>query len=49
MSIFAGTNGYLDDLPVEKVLPFDAEFLKYMKANKPHIGDYPQNRAAQRC
>ncbi len=39
MSIFAGTNGYLDDLPVEKVLPFEAEFLKYMKANKPHIGE----------
>ncbi|NPV74704.1 MAG: F0F1 ATP synthase subunit alpha [Pelotomaculum sp.] len=39
MSIFAGTNGYLDDLPVEKVLPFEAEFLKYMKTNKPHIGE----------
>jgi len=39
MSIFAGVNGYLDDLPVDLVLPFEAEFLKHMKANKPHIGE----------
>jgi F-type H+-transporting ATPase subunit alpha len=39
MSIFAGVNGYLDDLPVDLVLPFEAEFLNHMKANKPHIGE----------
>jgi F-type H+-transporting ATPase subunit alpha len=39
MSIFSAANGYLDDLPVEQVQPFEAEFLKYMKANKPQIGE----------
>ncbi len=38
MSIYAAANGYLDDLPVEMVQPFEAELLKYMKANKPNIG-----------
>ena len=38
VSIFAGANGYLDDLPVEMVLPFEAELIKFMKANKPEIG-----------
>lgn len=38
MSIFAGVNGYLDDLPVEMVQTFEAEFLKYMKTSKPEIG-----------
>lgn len=39
MVIFTGVNGYLDDLPVEKVLPFEEQFLKFMKANKPQIGE----------
>jgi len=43
MSIFAATNGYLDDLPVEMVQPFEAEFLKYMKANKPKIAETIRN------
>jgi F-type H+-transporting ATPase subunit alpha len=38
MVIYAGINGYLDDLPLEKVLPFADEFLKYMRANKPGLG-----------
>jgi len=38
MSIFSAANGYLDDMPVEAVQPFEAEFLKFMKTNKPHIG-----------
>ncbi|MGQ9558566.1 MAG: F0F1 ATP synthase subunit alpha [Desulfurispora sp.] len=38
MVIFAGTRGFLDDLPVEKVLPFEAEFLKFMKASHPDVG-----------
>ncbi|MDD4169256.1 MAG: F0F1 ATP synthase subunit alpha [Desulfotomaculaceae bacterium] len=36
-SIFAATYGFLDDLPVNQVLPFEAEFLKYMRANKGSI------------
>jgi len=39
MAIFAAINGYLDDLPVEKVRPFEAEFLKFMRANYPQIGE----------
>jgi len=30
--IFAGVNGYLDDLPKEKVQAFEADFLKYMRS-----------------
>jgi F-type H+-transporting ATPase subunit alpha len=36
--IYAGANGYLDDLPTEKVLNFEAEFLKFMRQNKSEIG-----------
>ncbi|MDD4767102.1 MAG: F0F1 ATP synthase subunit alpha [Desulfotomaculaceae bacterium] len=39
VSIYAATKGYLDDIPVEMVLPFEADFLKFMKANKPNIGE----------
>ncbi|OQA08987.1 MAG: ATP synthase subunit alpha [Firmicutes bacterium ADurb.Bin373] len=39
MSIYAATKGYLDDMPVEMVLPFEADFLKFMKANKPNVGE----------
>jgi len=36
--IYAGANGYLDDLPTEKVLNFEVEFLKFMRQNKSEIG-----------
>jgi F-type H+-transporting ATPase subunit alpha len=36
-SIYAAANGFLDDLPVEQVLPFEAEYLRYMKANYANI------------
>ena len=39
MSIYAAANGYLDDLPVAQVLAFEAEFLKFMRASKPQIGE----------
>lgn len=39
MSIFAASKGYLDDMPVEMVQPFEAELLKFMRANKPSIGE----------
>ncbi|MEW6572670.1 MAG: F0F1 ATP synthase subunit alpha [Bacillota bacterium] len=32
VSIFSGVRGYLDDIPVEKVQEFEAELLKYMRA-----------------
>jgi F-type H+-transporting ATPase subunit alpha len=39
MVIYAGINGFLDDLPVEKVLPFEAGFLRFARSTKPEIGD----------
>lgn len=37
ISIFAGANGFYDDLPVEQVLPFEAGLLKFIKGNKADI------------
>lgn len=37
ISIFAGANGFLDDLPVEQVLPFEAGLLKFMKSDKAEV------------
>lgn len=33
VSIWAGTNGYLDDVPVEDILRFEREFLDYLGRN----------------
>ena len=33
VSIWAGTNGYIDDVPVEDVLRFEREFLDYVANN----------------
>ncbi|MDO8914792.1 MAG: F0F1 ATP synthase subunit alpha [Coriobacteriia bacterium] len=38
ISIFAGTNGFLDDLPVESVLAFRAGLLDFMDSVHPEIG-----------
>ncbi len=35
--IFAGVNGYLDDLPVEAVSRFEQEYLEFLRSNKPDI------------
>jgi len=35
--IFVGTNGYLDDLPIEKVIPFVTGFDKHIKESHPGI------------
>jgi len=35
--IYAATNGYLDDLPVEQVRKFEAGFLKFLKEERPDI------------
>jgi len=33
VSIWAGTNGYLDEVPVEDILRFEREFLDYVENN----------------
>jgi len=35
--IFAGSNGFLDDLPVEDCRPFEAELYRYLENAKPEI------------
>ncbi len=37
VSIFAGTNGYLDALPVEAVTRYEAELLAWMRAEKADV------------
>jgi F-type H+-transporting ATPase subunit alpha len=37
ISIFAGTNGYLDDVPVNKVRQFEEELLEYVKREQAKI------------
>src|SRR5437667_1328731 len=39
MIIYAATNGYLDDVPVDKVIAWEAAFYRYMDANHPEIGE----------
>ncbi|HKV91898.1 MAG TPA: F0F1 ATP synthase subunit alpha [Candidatus Angelobacter sp.] len=39
MIIFAGTNGYLDDLEIEQVRPFSEELNKYVEAMHPALLD----------
>lgn len=38
MIIFAATNGYLDDVPVDVVNAWETAFYRYMDANKPEVG-----------
>ncbi len=38
MIIYAGTQGYLDDIPAEQVARFEEEFLTFMEMNHPDIG-----------
>ena len=37
MIIYAGTNGYLDDLPISSVLKFESEFYVYVDKNFPDV------------
>ncbi len=37
MIVFAGTNGYLDDLPLEKIKSFEEEFYAFMDKEYPDI------------
>ncbi len=38
MAIFAATNGYLDNTPVDSVVEWEGAFYRYMDANHPEIG-----------
>jgi F-type H+/Na+-transporting ATPase subunit alpha len=37
LTIFAGTNGFLDDLPIDQVRDFEAELYKYVDATNPGL------------
>ena len=41
--IFAGTNGYLDDLPLDDVKRFEADLLKFMRTSKKDVLDWITN------
>ena len=36
--LYAAINGYLDDVPVDKVTVFEANFHRFMEANHPEVG-----------
>lgn len=38
MIVFVGVNGYLDDIPVEKIKEFENNFRKFMREKHPAIG-----------
>lgn len=35
--IFAGVNGYLDTVPVDKILQWESDFLAHLKTNESEI------------
>lgn len=35
--IYAGVNGYLDTVPVDKILQFEADFLSHLKTNESEL------------
>ncbi|GAH36102.1 unnamed protein product, partial [marine sediment metagenome] len=37
MILYAAINGYIDDVPVEKVRAFETDFHRFMEANHPEI------------
>jgi F-type H+-transporting ATPase subunit alpha len=37
LSIYAGVNGYLDDVPVDRVLQFEADLLHYVQQYHPEL------------
>jgi F-type H+-transporting ATPase subunit alpha len=43
ISVWSGTTGQLDDVPVEDIARFDAEFLDYVRRNKPEVVDTIRN------
>src|SRR5262245_53580303 len=43
IAIWAGGNGYLDDIPVEDVRRFERELLEFMDASHPDVGEHIRN------
>lgn len=39
MILYAAINGYLDDVPLDKIAVFETNFYRFMEANHPKIGD----------
>ena len=39
MILYTAVNGYLDDIPLDKVNAFEASFHRFMEANHPEIGE----------
>ncbi len=39
MILYAAINGYIDDIPVDKVRAFETDFHRFMEANHPEIGE----------
>ena len=37
LSIYTGTQGFLDDVPVDKVLQFEGDLLHYIQQNHPEL------------
>ena len=37
MAIFAGTKGYLDDIPIERVVDFERSLLRFLEQNHPEL------------
>ena len=35
--IFAGVNGYLDNIPVAKILQWESDFITHLKTNEPEL------------
>jgi F-type H+-transporting ATPase subunit alpha len=38
MILYAVTNGYLDDVPVDKISSLEEAFLRFMESNHPDVG-----------
>jgi len=38
LTIYAGVNGYLDNIPVDQVVHYEKDFIKFMKTNYAEIG-----------
>jgi F-type H+-transporting ATPase subunit alpha len=38
MIVFAGTNGYTDQVPVERIKEYEAQFLRYMATQYVDVG-----------
>jgi F-type H+-transporting ATPase subunit alpha len=37
MAIFAGTRGYLDDVPVDRISDFERSLLRFLEQNHPDL------------